>query len=63
MIWRLLNPATCWMLSPISLALLPPRCFPNTMLVAKTLHMPSLTFFPWVQRVNGYSLKKLLPKY
>ena len=56
MIWRLLNLATCWTLSPISLALLPLHCFPNTKLVAKTLHMHSLTFFSWVQRVNGCSL-------
>ena len=58
MIWRLLNLATCWILSPISLALLPPRRFPNTMLVAKLLHIHSLTFFPWVLGVSGCSLKK-----
>ena len=59
----MLDLATYCMLSPISLALLSCSRFPNAMLVAKTLYMHSLTFFLWVQRVNGCSLEKPTTKH
>ena len=55
----MLDPATRWILSPISLALLLSRCFTrtNAMLVAKTLYMHNIMFLTLIQGGKGCYLK------